>query len=103
MKEIGIGLIVFFLGVSTTLFFLTAGRPSWSSQAESPAPALRSTIAEDVPEDPKPLIVITDSAACVRCCVPVRSVDQGICTIGCIYDAETEVFRYLRPSDVLKE
>ena len=103
MRKIGIISIAFSLGVVVTLFLVTADQASWFSRAESSAPELRSMTAEDVLEDPKPFLVITDSAACVQCCVPVRSVEQEPCMLACVYDAEIERFRYLRPSDVLKE
>ena len=103
MKEVGVGTIAFLLGVVATLYFVTADRASWSLQAESSAPALRGTTAEDVVTHTLELSSV--AAQCVSCCIPVKSGDgeQKPCLKARVYDEETALWRYLRPSDVFKE
>lgn len=103
MKEIVFGMICFLLGVSTTLFFLTADRTSWPLREEYPAPALRGTTLADAPNGYRPLVIDLDMDLCVRCCVPVRGEEQEPCVKACIYDGPQDMFLFLCPGDVLKE
>ena len=101
MKEIAFGVICFLLGVSTTVFLLTAARTSWSLWTDHPPAVLRGTHMEDISEgfgpvrvpqpsgsisqtDYTPLVV--DASGCVRRCVPVRSDEQEPCVKACVYD-----------------
>ena len=96
MRELGIGILAFLLGVSLPLFFMTAESASWSLWAEAPPVTMRGTVLS--------VNIVTDDAlSCVHCCVPVHSESQEPCLLACVYDEGKDIFRYLRPSDVVKE
>ena len=106
MRELVPRILSFLIGISLTLFFVTADHVSWSLWAASPPVTMRGTVAQDVLEDHTPTsvnIVTADALSCVHCCVPVHSESQEPCLLACVYDEGKDIFRYLRPSDVVKE